>query len=119
MLTQRQSDLLRFIVRYADEHGMSPTYAEMADGLSLTFKSSIFKLLDGLQERGFIRRIPYRARAVEVLKRPEATEPPIDRAKRNLVIAQRALEEAGGKPFGATLALIAIRTAMEHLGEAK
>lgn len=120
MLTKRQAALLNFIADYTDEHGgVAPSYDEIASATGVT-KSCIGRALDILEARGFIRRLPHRARAVEVLKRPpEGSEPPIDRAKRNLAIARRALAEVGGVHFGATLALIAIKTAMEHLGEGK
>jgi repressor LexA len=123
MLTKPQRDLLAFIAGYADANeGMAPTFAEMADGVGRKSKSSIHRLLKQLEARGSIRSLPNRARAIEVLKRPEPTEPtesPIDRARRNLAIALRALQDAAGAPFGVTLAVIAIKTAIVHLGPGK
>lgn len=120
MLTKSQRDLLAFITRYTDEsEGMAPTFAEMGAAIGHPSKSHISKLVIQLEARGFIRRIPNRARAIEVLRRPEAAGSPVDQARANLRIAQRVLEDAAGAPFGATLALIAIKTAIEHLGPGK
>lgn len=70
MLTRKQSDLLHFIERHqAEQGGVSLTYNDMRDALRLKSKSGIHRLITGLEERGFIRRIPGRARAVEVLRR--------------------------------------------------
>lgn len=124
MLTDRQRDLLDFIIRYADEHrGGAPSFDEMAVALAVKSKSRVHEMIVALEERGFIRRVPNRVRAIEVLRRPEAVGSPVDQARANLRIAQRVLEEAAGAPFGATLgatlALIAIKTAIEHLGPGK
>ena len=120
MLTKLQRDLLAFIIRYADENsGMGPSYDEMARGIGVSSKGNVHRQIVGLENRGFIRRIPNRSRAIEVLRRPDSAEAPIDRARRNLAIAQRVLEDATGAPFDATLALIAIKTAIAHLGAVK
>ncbi len=68
MLTQRQRQLLHFIHGYMAEHGISPSFDEMRDALQLKSKSGIHRLISGLEERGFIRRLAYRARAVEILR---------------------------------------------------
>ncbi len=70
MLTQRQLQLLRFIHAYMQEHGVPPSFDEMRKALKLRSKSGIHRLISGLEERGYIRRLPYRARAIEVLKPP-------------------------------------------------
>ncbi|MCB1833023.1 MAG: transcriptional repressor LexA [Geminicoccaceae bacterium] len=70
MLTQRQLQLLRFVHDYLEEHGVCPSFDEMRAALGLKSKSGIHRLVSGLEERGFIRRLAYRARAVEVLKPP-------------------------------------------------
>ncbi len=86
MLTRKQQELLIFIHRRLAEGGVSPSFDEMKDALDLRSKSGIHRLITGLEERGFIRRLPHRARALEVLRLPEGLE---------------AAEEAGkpGKPF--------------------
>ena len=72
MLTYRMRDLLKFIDEYqAANGGVSPNYQEMAAGLRLKSKSGINRIVNELIERGFIRRIPHRARAIEVLKRAQ------------------------------------------------
>ncbi len=70
MLTQRQLQLLRFIYAYMQEHGVPPSFDEMRAALRLRSKSGIHRLISGLEERGYIRRLAYRARAIEVLKPP-------------------------------------------------
>lgn len=71
MLTFRQRQLLRYITKYLDGHdGVSPSFDEMARELKLKSKSGVFRLVDGLEERGFIRRLPHKARAIEVVKQP-------------------------------------------------
>ena len=71
MLTRKQYELLVFIEKALRETGISPSYDEMKDALSLRSKSGIHRLITGLEERGFIRRLPHRARALEVLRLPE------------------------------------------------
>ena len=68
MLTQRQLQLLRFIQLYVKEHDVSPSFDEMRSALKLRSKSGIHRLISGLEERGYIRRLAYRARALEVVK---------------------------------------------------
>ena len=74
MLTQRQLQLLKFIQSYSHEHGVSPSFDEMQAALKLQSKSGIHRLISGLEERGYIRRLAYRARALEVV-RPLAEGP--------------------------------------------
>jgi repressor LexA len=71
MLTKKQHELLMFINRRLAQDGVSPSFEEMKDALGLKSKSGIHRLISGLEERGFIRRLPHRARALEVMKRPE------------------------------------------------
>src|SRR5260370_24396568 len=71
MLTKKQYELLTFINRRLAQDGVSPSFEEMKDALGLKSKSGIHRLISGLEERGFIRRLPHRARALEVMKRPE------------------------------------------------
>jgi repressor LexA len=79
MLTRKQYDLLRFIHERLKETGVPPSFEEMKDALGLQSKSGIHRLIMALEERGFIRRLPNRARALEVLKLPEAAAPTIAR----------------------------------------
>ncbi|MFQ5618225.1 MAG: transcriptional repressor LexA [Rhodospirillales bacterium] len=76
MLTRKQYELLVFINQRLTESGVSPSFDEMKDALGLRSKSGIHRLITGLEERGFIRRLPHRARALEVLRLPENMEPP-------------------------------------------
>ncbi len=75
MLTKKQHELLVFIRERLESNGVSPSFDEMKDALGLRSKSGIHRLITGLEERGFIRRLPHRARALEVLKAPEASVP--------------------------------------------
>ncbi len=72
MLTRKQSELLRFINDKLKETGVPPSFDEMKDALDLRSKSGIHRLILALEERGFIRRLPNRARALEVLRMPES-----------------------------------------------
>jgi repressor LexA len=74
MLTRKQYELLLFINDRLGEGGVSPSFDEMKDALGLKSKSGIHRLITGLEERGFIRRLPHRARALEVLKLPEGSD---------------------------------------------
>ena len=71
MLTVKQHELLRFIQQRLDEGGISPSFEEMKEALGLKSKSGIHRLISALEERGFLRRLPNRARALEILKTPE------------------------------------------------
>ena len=89
MLTRKQRELLLYINHRLNATGVSPSFDEMKDALNLKSKSGIHRLVSGLEERGFIRRLPHRARALEVIKLPEESavsapraEPPIDERTR-------------------------------------
>jgi repressor LexA len=71
MLTRKQHELLVYINDYLAKSGVSPSFDEMKDALDLKSKSGIHRLITGLEERGFLRRLPHRARALEVLRMPE------------------------------------------------
>ena len=75
MLTRKQYDLLMFIHEKLQNSGVSPSFEEMKAALDLKSKSGIHRLITGLEERGFLRRLPNRARALEVVKLPENTAP--------------------------------------------
>ena len=78
MLTRKQHELLSFIHQHLNRHGVSPSFDEMKDALGLKSKSGIHRLITGLEERGFIRRLAHRARAVEVLRLPADMETPAE-----------------------------------------
>lgn len=71
MLTAKQHELIRFIQKKLEESGVSPSFEEMKEALDLKSKSGVHRLISALEERGFIRRLPNRARALEVVKLPE------------------------------------------------
>jgi repressor LexA len=72
MLTRKQSELLTYIQARLAESGISPSFEEMKDALALKSKSGVHRLISALEERGFIRRLPNRARALEILRMPDA-----------------------------------------------
>ncbi|WP_423604229.1 transcriptional repressor LexA [Sphingomonas sp. MS122] len=74
MLTKKQHELICFIADRLNDTGVSPSFEEMKDALDLKSKSGVHRLISALEERGFLRRLPNRARALEVLKMPERGE---------------------------------------------
>lgn len=98
MLTAKQRELLIFIQRKLEESGISPSFEEMKDALDLKSKSGVHRLISALEERGFIRRLPNRARALEVLKQPDdvaATRAtPANDAVGGMVTPPRSVPEA-------------------------
>jgi repressor LexA len=93
MLTKKQLDLLDFIARRVERDGVPPSFDEMKEALDLRSKSGIHRLITALEERGFIRRLPHRARALEILRMPEALA---ERRPRSGGFAPRLVE--GGLP---------------------
>ena len=75
MLTAKQHELIRFIQQKLEETGISPSFEEMKEALDLKSKSGVHRLISALEERGFLRRLPNRARALEVIKQPEDSTP--------------------------------------------
>jgi len=71
MLTRKQLDLLNFIHRRVQREGVPPSFDEMKEALNLRSKSGIHRLITALEERGFIRRLAHRARAIEIIKLPD------------------------------------------------
>ena len=71
MLTRKQRELLKFIQERLGESGISPSFDEMKEALGLKSKSGVHRLITGLEERGFIRRLPHRARALDVVRLPD------------------------------------------------
>ena len=74
MLTRKQYDLLHFIHQRLQKDGVPPSFDEMKDALDLRSKSGIHRLITALEERGFIRRLPHRARAIEIARLPETLD---------------------------------------------
>jgi repressor LexA len=102
MLTQKQKELLLFINERMRANGVPPSFDEMKDALDLKSKSGIHRLITALVERGFIRRLPHRARAIEVLKLPESSNPPT--AERRVMGFQPSVIEGAGRPRSRDLA---------------
>ena len=97
MLTRKQYELLMFIHDKLRETGVAPSFDEMKEALDLRSKSGIHRLITALEERGFLRRLAHRARALEIIKLPENSNAPMQRSK--TVVAKRpqlGLVEAGG-----------------------
>lgn len=82
MLTRKQHELLLFIHERLKESGIPPSFDEMKEALDLASKSGIHRLITALEERGFIRRLPNRARALEVLRLPDSIAPGLNAARR-------------------------------------
>ena len=110
MLTKKQRDLLMFIHRRVQRDGVPPSFDEMKEALDLRSKSGIHRLVTALEERGYIRRLAHRARAVEILRLPDNVPPPLS-ARRSFepsVIEgdlareapRDALAELGARPMG-------------------
>ena len=89
MLTRKQHELLIFIHKHLKKHGVSPSFEEMKEAVGLKSKSGIHRLVTGLEERGFLRRLPHRARALEVLRLPDNVS---QRGKRAKGFAPRVIE---------------------------
>jgi repressor LexA len=87
MLTRKQHELLQYIHRHLNTHGVSPSFDEMNDALGLKSKSGIHRLISGLEERGFLRRLPHRARALEILRAPDGSDPGSGEAAGNTAAA--------------------------------
>jgi len=99
MLTRKQHELLTFIQVRLEESGISPSFEEMKEALDLKSKSGVHRLISALEERGFIRRLPNRARALEVIREPEtATAKGAARAAANANAAIPALRPAARAP---------------------
>ena len=82
MLTRKQHELLMFIHERLKEAGIPPSFDEMKEALDLASKSGIHRLITALEERGFIRRLPNRARALEVLRLPDSIAPGLNAARK-------------------------------------
>ena len=94
MLTRKQHELIRFIQARLEESGVSPSFEEMKEALDLKSKSGVHRLISALEERGFIRRLPNRARALEVLRQPDDVNPKVSaRAAANSNTALAAIQK--------------------------
>jgi repressor LexA len=87
MLTRKQYDLLHFIHKRLQKDGVPPSFDEMKEALDLRSKSGIHRLITALEERGFIRRLAHRARAIEIIRLPESLEATAGPAARTSAIA--------------------------------
>lgn len=67
-LTQKQSDLYKFLVFYSNKRGIPPSFDEMKRHLGLASKSAVHRIISALEERGYIRRLPHRARTIEIIR---------------------------------------------------
>jgi len=94
MLTRKQHELLTFIHERMRESGVPPSFDEMKEALDLKSKSGIHRLITALEERGFIRRLPYRARALEVIRLPDSVGIP-PRGRFNPSVVEGGLQVRG------------------------
>ncbi|MCZ7864642.1 transcriptional repressor LexA [Agrobacterium salinitolerans] len=115
MLTRKQQELLLFIHERMKESGVPPSFDEMKDALDLASKSGIHRLITALEERGFIRRLPNRARALEVIKLPEAYTPS---ARPQRGFSPSVIEGSLGKPKEPEQAPVAKAPANDFAGAA-
>jgi repressor LexA len=95
MLTRKQHELLLFIHERLKEAGIPPSFDEMKEALDLASKSGIHRLITALEERGFIRRLPNRARALEVLRLPDSIAPGLGAPKK---FSPSVIEGSLGRP---------------------
>ena len=86
MLTGKQHQLLSYLIEYQAEKDITPSFDEMRAAIGLASKSGIHRLVSALEERGYIRKLPNRARAIEILRHP-GSRPEADKAKSNVIVA--------------------------------
>ncbi len=108
MLTRKQSELLTYLYDHMQQHDVPPSFDEMRDALGLASKSGVHRLVSALEERGYIRRLANRARAIEILK-------PVSAAARGVVT--RAVETASNLVSLPLLGRIAAGTPIEALSD--
>ena len=94
MLTRKQLELLLFINERLKEEGVPPSFEEMKDALNLQSKSGVHRLIVALEERGFLKRLPNRARALEVVKLPDSIDAAILAPADNVVSSPSSKLEA-------------------------
>ena len=112
MLTAKQHELIRFIQQRLEETGISPSFEEMKEALDLKSKSGVHRLISALEERGFLRRLPNRARALEVIRQPEDATPA--RAAGDKKSANSALLAGPGGNSAGLLSLVAAKAAADQ-----
>ena len=78
MLTKKQRELLMFLEERISQSGVTPSFEEMKDKVGLKSKSGIHRLISALEDRGFIKKLPFKARAIEILKLPNIKQRPLD-----------------------------------------
>ena len=78
MLTKKQRELLMFLEERISQSGVTPSFEEMKDKIGLKSKSGIHRLISALEDRGFIKKLPFKARAIEILKLPNIKQRPLD-----------------------------------------
>ena len=124
MLTKKQLDLLELIHRRMQRDGVPPSFDEMKDALDLRSKSGIHRLITALEERGFIRRLAHRARAIEIVKLPESLEAKLGGFTPRVIEGSRADPPRDARPVSAAAAMelpvmgrIAAGTPIEAISE--
>jgi len=120
MLTAKQKELLLYIHERIKETGVSPSFDEMKEALDLASKSGIHRLITALEERGFLRRLPHRARALEVLKMPDSAAPAAPPKGRNTfrpsVVSEGRNHGAGIPILGQIAAGVPIEAIQTEIG---
>src|SRR5688572_9078566 len=117
MLTAKQKELLLYIHERIKETGVSPSFDEMKEALDLASKSGIHRLITALEERGFLRRLPHRARALEVLKLPDSAAPaapPKGRSSFRPSVVNEGRNGGGGVPILGQIAAGVPIEALQH-----
>jgi repressor LexA len=124
MLTKKQLDLLELIHRRMQRDGVPPSFDEMKDALDLRSKSGIHRLITALEERGFIRRLAHRARAIEIVKLPDSLEAKLGGFTPRVIEGSRADPPRDAHPVTAAAAMdlpvmgrIAAGTPIEAISE--
>jgi repressor LexA len=104
MLTRKQSELLTYIQARLAESGISPSFEEMKEALQLKSKSGVHRLISALEERGFIRRLPNRARALEILRMPDGQSATAPQAKAAAASSPQAANDVIDLPLHGRIA---------------
>ena len=101
MLTFQQEKLLKFIIDYQKQNNVTPSFDEMKDGLDLKSKSGIHRIVSALEERGYIKKLNNRARAIEVIKNINLIDTESDKNKNNIISIPILGKIAAGVPIEA------------------
>ena len=123
MLTKKQLDLLELIHRRLQRDGVPPSFDEMKEALDLRSKSGIHRLITALEERGFVRRLAHRARAIEIVKLPDSLRERLDGFTPRVIEGDRSDPPAGAMPVAASatelpvMGRIAAGTPIEAISE--